>query len=174
MKKILFLAGAMLCSIAAIRPASAQNVLNYNWGGMHVQPNQILSFQLRMDKAAVVSTLPVLFTLEDKQGNILYQKWTTVTNGQTVIWAAGWNIGAFGGGGAGQAAFDFYMDSPIEILLMASWKLVVPSIRIDVPGAAQPWVDLLTPTFEVVDSSPAYHVTSFANNPHLTVSPLRQ
>jgi hypothetical protein len=45
---------------------------------------------------------------------------------------------------------------------------------VDVPGAAQPWVDILTPTLEVVDTTPMFHVNSFANNPHLTVTPKRE
>ena len=173
MNKILLLAGAMLISTAVIQPASAQTVLTYTWGGVHVEPNQILAINLRMDKAAVVTTLPVLLTLEDRQGNILYQKWTSITNGQTVLWAASWGLGGFGGG-AGQATFDYYMQAPIEVSLPATVHVVVASLRLDVPGAQAPWVDMLTPTLELVDSTPMYHVASFANNPHLAVSALRE
>ncbi|HWJ40891.1 MAG TPA: hypothetical protein VNT29_07145, partial [Candidatus Limnocylindrales bacterium] len=133
MKKLFLLAGAALLSVAAMQPASAQTVLNYNWGGVHVEPNQLISINLRMDKAAVVTTLPVLLTLEDKKGNILYQTWTTVTNGQTVIWAAGAALGGFGGG-AGPASLDFHMDSPIVVQLSPNVTAVVPSLRLNVPG----------------------------------------
>jgi hypothetical protein len=177
MKRLFLLAGAMLLSIAAIQPAAAQTALNYNWGAAHVEPNQVISINLRMDKAAVVTTLPVLLTLEDKHGNILYQTWTTVTNGQTVVWTAGAGLVGFGGGGAGPAGFDFYMDNPIIVPVSLNVHTLVPSIRVNVPSvpsAAATWVDMLTPTLEVVDMSPAYHVASFANNPHLTVYAPRQ
>jgi hypothetical protein len=33
---------------------------------------------------------------------------------------------------------------------------------------------MLTPTLEVIDFLPTFNVTSFANNPHLTLLPIRE
>ncbi len=169
MKKFLFIAGAALLAIAAARPAAAQTVVTYNWGGIHMMPDQVLSLNFRMDQAAVPVTLPVMLTLQDKHGATLYTKTVNVTSGETATWAVGWN--AFAGGGS----FGHFIDPQYLAQISQNVSVVVPIFRVVVPGLApQPYLDMMTPTLEVIDMGPVYRVASYLNNPHLTLSVLRQ
>ena len=169
MRKNLLFAGAMLLAMSTITPASAQVAANYNWGGVHMMANQAVCANLRLDKAASPFTLQVLFTLEDKKGAILYQKYANITNGQTVQWCFSWNTGVGGGGGG----FSHFLDPDYTINVNPDVHTVVPQLRVNLPSPA-PYVDMLTPTLEVIDFLPTFNVTSFANNPHLTLLPIRE
>jgi hypothetical protein len=164
MKK-LFLAGAMLLAIAVAQPAAAQTVITYNWGGVHMMSDQVVSINLRVDKAAVPVTFPVLLTLEDKLGNILYTRTVNVTNGRTYNWSAGWNAQVGGG------AFDHFMDSDFQaVQISQDVHVLVATLKAFVPGNGVPYLDLMTPTFEIVNMGQTYNVTSFLNNPHVTLA----
>ncbi len=168
-KKFLFIAGAALAAIAATQPAAAQTVVTYNWGGIHMMPDQVLSLNFRLDQAAVPVTLPVMLTLQDKQGNILYQKSVNVTSGQTATWAVGWN--AFVGGGS----FGHFIDPTYVAQVSTNVSTIVAILRVVTPGLApQPYLDMMTPSLEVIDMSPVYRVASYLNDPHMTLAVLRQ
>jgi hypothetical protein len=167
-KTLLLLAGATLLAFGAVQPAAAQTVVTYNWGGIHMMPDQVLSLNFRLEQAAVPVTLPVMLTLEDKKGNILYQKVMNVTSGQTATWTVGWNAAPGGG------SFDHYIDPQYLAQISQNVSMVVPIFRVVTPTPPQPYIDMITPTLEVIDMSGQYRVTSYLNNPHMTLSVLRQ
>jgi hypothetical protein len=86
-----------------------------------------------------------------------------------VQWCFSWYTGLGGGGGG----FDHFLDPDYTINVNPNVHTVVPQLRVNLPSPA-PYVDMLTPTLEVIDFLPTFNVTSFANNPHLTLLPIRE
>ena len=172
MKKNLFVAGAILLVAATFQPAPAQvvapaSVVTYNWGSVYMTPGQLIGINLRLDRMAVPVTVPVQLTLEDRDGNVVYQKSLSLAAGKTAQWLVGINLG-FGGG-----AFGAFQDGQTMASLPYSVHSFTAILRVSLSDAPQPFVDAMTPTLNVVDQLPTYSVSSFANNPHMTIANLR-
>ena len=173
MKKNLFLAGAVLFAAAAMQPAHAQivigptSVVTYNWGSIYMVNSQLIGLNLRLDRMAAPATVPVQLTLEDRQGNVVYQKTLSLTTGKTVQWLVGVNLGLGGG------AFGAFQDGQTIVSLPYDIRSFTAILRVSLTDAPQPYVDAMTPTLNVIDPVQSYAVGSFANNPHMTISSVR-
>jgi hypothetical protein len=173
MKRNLFLAGAVLFAAAAIQPAQAQilvaptSVVTYNWGSIYMVNGQLIGLSLRLDRMSVVATVPVQLTLEDRHGNVVYQKTVSLATGKTAQWLVGVNLGLGGG------AFGAFQDGQTMVSLPYDVRSFTAILRIPLADAAQPYVDAMTPTLNVIDPVQFYSVTSFSNNPHMTIAGLR-
>ena len=110
-----------------------------------------------------------MLTLQDRYGNILYQRQVNAVSGQTVTWTVGWNL--IQGGGT----FAHFIDPQYLAQVSQNVSMVVPILRVVTPGLApQQYLDMMTPTLEVIDMGADYKVTSYLNNPHMTLAILRQ
>ena len=173
MKRNLFLAGAVLFAAAAIQPVQAQivvapgSVVTYNWGSIYMVNGQLIGLSLRLDRMAVATTVPVQLTLEDRQGNVVYQKSLSLGTGKTVQWLVGVNLGLGGG------AFGAFQDGQTLVSLPYDIHSFTAILRVSLADAPQPYVDAMTPTLNFIDPAQFYSVGSFANNPHMTIASLR-
>ncbi len=168
MKKTMLFAAAL--ALAAVPYASAQIIapatVEFSWGAMHLSSGQAVMINFTLDDDGPALTLPVEFSLSDKNGNLLFQRTLNVTSGRAVTLAVAFDERD------NRTLVPAVFPSDLYALIDPNFRTVTPCVKVTLPaGPYQPVLDRMTPTLELMDISTGRGV-SFANNPHAIIAVL--
>jgi hypothetical protein len=130
----------------------------FHWGAVHTVSGQALAFNFELsDHFGLTAPADVELRLEDKNGNLVYDKSMTVTPGHGVTWVITLAQDARTAGKT--------IDSDTHGIIAIDIHTLIPCLKVTYPPGPSSPVDSMPPTLEVMDVASG-RVLDFANNPH--------
>ncbi len=149
----------ILLAIAPAVFAQTSQTVEFEWGGLHPMPSQVLALNVHLGDDCASLSVPVVLEAYDRDGNVVARALAKLSTGRTVTIAIGPNNTSV----AAAIGADAYLVLPTDT------HVLVPCLKITFPpGPCRAPTDLLTATMETIDAASG-RLMSFANNPHTLI-----